>query len=99
LHSNPHERQAHANFTQSGASEWTTAEREAFANDIDGPQLWAVTDEVNQSKSDQSPDEWKPPLSSFYCTYACAWIQVKSTYSLSISSAEQAALEDMLGSC
>lgn len=63
------------------------------------PQLWAVTDNVNQSKSDQSPATWKPPLSSFYCTYAKAWVQVKYYYDLTISSAEKTALTSMLNTC
>ena len=84
---------------QSGASTWTTARREAFANDIDGPQLWAVTDNVNQAKSDKGPEEWKPPLESFWCTYARSWIKVKSDWELSVTEDEKGALEDMLGSC
>ncbi|KAK7512927.1 uncharacterized protein IWZ02DRAFT_457967 [Phyllosticta citriasiana] len=88
-----------SNAWQSGASSWTAAQREEFANDLDNPQLWAVTDNVNQSKGDSSPDEWKPPLESFYCTYASAWIKVKSVYSLTITSAEKTALEDMLNTC
>lgn len=83
----------------SGASEWTTAEREVFANDVEGPQLWAVTGTTNSQKSDSSPDEWQPPLTGIHCDYAAAWIQVKSDYDLSVSSAEQSALEEMLGSC
>lgn len=47
---------------KSGANEWTTAERRAFANDLTNPQLIAVTDSVNQSKSDKTPADWKPPL-------------------------------------
>ncbi|KAL1634805.1 hypothetical protein SLS58_010548 [Diplodia intermedia] len=84
---------------KSGASSWTAARREDFANDLDNPQLWAVTDNVNQSKGDSSPDAWKPPLASFYCTYAKAWIKVKSVYSLTITSAEKSALTDMLDTC
>ncbi|PKS07142.1 hypothetical protein jhhlp_005742 [Lomentospora prolificans] len=83
----------------SGASSWTTAKREQFANDIDRPQLWAVTDDVNSSKSDKSPDAWKPPLTSFYCTYAKSWIQVKSYWGLTITSAEKSALSSMLDYC
>lgn len=83
----------------SGANAWTTSKREQFANDITRPQLWAVTDNVNQEKSDQSPDKWKPPLSSFYCTYASAWVQVKSYWDLSITSAEKTALTSMLNTC
>ncbi|KAH6612312.1 hypothetical protein B0J18DRAFT_80969 [Chaetomium sp. MPI-SDFR-AT-0129] len=84
---------------QSGANAWTTARRQQFANDIDHPQLWAVTDNVNQAKSDKSPDQWKPPLASFYCTYARAWVSVKSTYSLTITSAEKSTLSSMLNTC
>ncbi|KAI1802638.1 hypothetical protein F4811DRAFT_528374 [Daldinia bambusicola] len=83
----------------SGANKWTTAKREKFANDVDRPQLWAVTDNVNSSKRDKSPDAWKPPLKSFYCTYASAYVAVKSYWDLSITSAEKSALSDMLGTC
>jgi hypothetical protein len=83
----------------SGAASWTTAQRQNFANDIASPQLWAVTDNVNQSKSDKSPDAWKPPLTSFYCTYASSWIQVKSTWKLTVTQAESSALASMLNYC
>ncbi|KAK1773035.1 hypothetical protein QBC45DRAFT_118431 [Copromyces sp. CBS 386.78] len=83
----------------SGAKSWTTSKRQQFANDLNSPQLWAVTDNVNQAKSDQSPDSWKPPLSSFYCTYAKSWVQVKYTWALSITSAEKSALTSMLNTC
>ncbi|EHK44595.1 uncharacterized protein TrAtP1_008352 [Trichoderma atroviride] len=83
----------------SGASDWTTPQRQAFANDITIPQLWAVSASSNRSKGDKSPDKWKPPLSSFYCTYAKSWIEVKSSYALTISSAEKTALDSMLDTC
>ncbi|KAF3939237.1 hypothetical protein ABW19_dt0201198 [Dactylella cylindrospora] len=83
----------------SGASNWTTTRRGEFANDLKGPQLWATKDSVNQQKSDSSPDKWKPSLTSFHCTYASAWIQVKSTWGLTITSAEKAALTEMLDTC
>ncbi|CAN8096330.1 unnamed protein product [Discula destructiva] len=83
----------------SGASAWTTARRESFANDITRPQLWAVTDNVNQGKGDKNPADWKPPLTSFYCTYARSWVQVKSYYALTISAAEKTALTSMLNTC
>jgi hypothetical protein len=83
----------------SGAWAWTTAKRESFANDLTNPQLWAVTDNVNQSKSDQSPDSWKPPLSGYYCTYAKAWVRVKYVWALTVTSAEKSALTSMLGTC
>jgi len=83
----------------SGAWAWTTAKRESFANDLSDPQLLAVTDNVNQSKSDQSPDAWKPPLSSYYCIYARMWVRVKYVWALTVTSAEKTAVTSMLGTC
>jgi hypothetical protein len=83
----------------SGAWAWTTSKRESFANDLSDPQLWAVTDNVNQSKGDRSPDAWKPPLTSFYCTYAKAWVRVKHVWTLTVTSAEKSALTSMLNTC
>jgi hypothetical protein len=88
-----------ANSWVTGASSWTTAKREAFANDLTRPQLLAVTDNVNQSKSDKAPDVWKPPLQSYWCTYATRWVAVKYYYALSVTSAEKSALSGMLGRC
>jgi hypothetical protein len=83
----------------SGASGWTTAKRESFANDLTHPQLIAVTDNVNQAKGDKSPDAWKPPLTSYYCTYARMWTHVKYVWALRITSAEKSALTSMLNTC
>ncbi|KAF2639976.1 hypothetical protein P280DRAFT_490391 [Massarina eburnea CBS 473.64] len=88
-----------SNAWKSGASEWTTAQRQSFANDLTNPQLLAVTDNVNSAKGDKGPEDWKPPLTSYYCTYAKMWVKVKSVYSLTITSAEKTALTSMLGTC
>ncbi|HEX7304553.1 HNH endonuclease family protein [Lentzea sp.] len=84
---------------RSGASSWTTAQRQSFANDLSGPQLIAVTDNVNQAKGDQTPATWKPPLSSYWCTYAKMWVHTKYRWSLSVNSAEKTELTGMLGRC
>ncbi|GGU89943.1 hypothetical protein GCM10010182_00470 [Actinomadura cremea] len=84
---------------RSGASAWTTQRRRAFANDLSSSQLWAVTDTVNQGKGDKDPAEWKPPLTSFHCTYARSWIEVKHLYGLTMDSAEKTALGEMLDRC
>ncbi|KAH6902671.1 hypothetical protein BKA70DRAFT_512309 [Coprinopsis sp. MPI-PUGE-AT-0042] len=83
----------------SGARNWSTAQRQAFANDLTRPQLIAVTDSLNQAKGDQDPAEWMPPLSSYRCTYARAWVQVKYYYKLSVDSAEKSALTSILAGC
>lgn len=84
---------------RSGASGWTTAERETFANDLSSPQLWAVTDNVNQEKGDKTPESWQPPLESHHCEYARAYTHVKFTYELTVNTEEHAALSDMLSTC
>ncbi|MFE1366336.1 HNH endonuclease family protein [Streptomyces anulatus] len=84
---------------RSGASSWTTAQRQSFANDLTRPQLIAVTDNVNQSKGDQDPAEWMPPTSSYKCTYVRAWVHVKKHYNLTVDSAEKSALQSALNGC
>ncbi|HJQ44915.1 MAG TPA: HNH endonuclease family protein [Amycolatopsis sp.] len=88
-----------ADAWRTGASSWTQAQRQAYANDLSDPQLIAVTDNVNQAKGDSSPDKWKPPLTSYWCTYARMWIAVKYHYHLTVNSAEKSALTDMLNHC
>ncbi|MCR3721311.1 MULTISPECIES: HNH endonuclease family protein [Prauserella salsuginis group] len=83
----------------SGAAEWTTDEREAFANDLESPQLIAVSSSSNMSKSDDDPAEWQPSVEEYHCTYASMWITVKHKYELTVDEAEHAALEDMLATC
>ncbi|MEU8663700.1 HNH endonuclease family protein [Actinoplanes philippinensis] len=84
---------------RSGASAWTTSRRQSFANDLTRPQLIAVTDNVNQSKSDQDPSTWQPSVTSYRCTYAKMWIAVKYHYSLTLQSSEKTALQTMLNTC
>ncbi|MET7635536.1 MULTISPECIES: HNH endonuclease family protein [unclassified Streptomyces] len=84
---------------RSGASSWTTAKRQSFANDLTRPQLIAVTDNVNQSKGDQDPAEWLPSRTAYRCTYARAWVHVKHYYNLTVDSAEKSALQSVLNGC
>jgi len=89
-----------ANAWQSGAFSWTTAQRQAYANDVAHPEtLIAVTDNVNQAKGDRSPDQWKPPLASYWCQYASDWVSVKVTWHLTVTAAEKTALNQMIDTC
>lgn len=84
----------------SGARLWTTAQRQSYANDLgDARTLAAVTDNVNQSKSDQDPAEWMPPLTSVYCRYIGEWAAVKTRWGLTVDSAEKSALTSFASSC
>ncbi|GAA3881040.1 HNH endonuclease family protein [Saccharothrix violaceirubra] len=84
---------------RSGASSWTTDRRQSFANDLGNPQLIAVTDNVNQSKGDQDPARWKPPLTSYWCTYGKIWVHSKYRWGLKVDSAEKSALTGLLDRC
>ena len=83
----------------SGASTWSSQERISFANDLDAPELVAVSFLVNRSKGDRSPDEWKPPNRGDWCAYAEAWVAVKAKWHLTITAPEKAALASMLFGC
>lgn len=84
---------------RSGAWAWTPGKRKAFANSLGDSQLWTVTDNVNQSKGDKDPSTWRPPLQSFWCTYALSWVDVKYDWGLTLQSSEKTALEEMLATC
>ena len=88
-----------ANAWRSGAAAWTTAKRGDFANDLDDPQLVAVSASSNRSKGDQDPSTWKPTDSSAWCGYARDWVAVKTKWKLTITKNEKTALKDMLRTC
>jgi hypothetical protein len=88
-----------ANAWRSGADQWNDARREAFANDLVNPELLAVSRSSNRAKGDQSPDQWRPPNTRYWCTYARSWITVKYEWNLSVTRAERAALREMLAFC
>lgn len=84
---------------RSGANEWSQQRRQDFANDLDGPQLIAVTTEVNSSKGDRDPAAWMPPLQSKHCAYSKFWITTKHRWGLSLQASEKAALQTALNRC
>jgi hypothetical protein len=88
-----------ANAWRSGASAWTTEQRGDFANDLDDPQLVAVSAASNRAKGDQDPSTWKPKQTSDWCTYAEDWIAVKAHWKLTVTAVERIALTNMLETC
>ncbi|MFE7535160.1 HNH endonuclease family protein [Streptomyces rhizosphaericola] len=84
----------------SGASGWTAARREAYANDLGADRsLVAVTARSNRSKSDQDPATWLPPLADARCTYATDWVSTKLRWGLSVDQAEADALAELAEGC
>lgn len=88
-----------ANAWRSGAADWDDQRRGDFANDLDTPQLLAVSVATNRSKGDQDPSLWRPPNRDYWCRYAESWIAVKHRWALSVTAAEKTALRDMLELC
>jgi hypothetical protein len=88
-----------ANAWRSGAAAWTTDKRGDFANDLDDPQLVAVSASSNRSKGDQDPSTWKPKQSGEWCAYATDWVKVKTVWKLTVTTQEKSALKEMLETC
>ncbi|MEU3529530.1 HNH endonuclease family protein [Streptomyces sp. NPDC038707] len=76
----------------SGASTWSPAERQSYANDLgDERALIAVSAASNRSKADQDPATWLPPATGYRCQYATDWVADKTRWNLSIDLGEEAA--------
>lgn len=84
----------------SGANEWSSDRRRAFANDLDLPQaLIAVSASSNRSKGDKDPADWLPPLQSYRCQYVEDWVRVKVKWELSVDQREFSAIRSLLATC
>lgn len=84
----------------SGASGWTAARRQAYANDVGSDvSLIAVTARSNRSKADQDPAEWMPPSTSAYCQYLGEWVATKLRWQLAVDNSEAAALAETASRC
>ena len=82
----------------SGARRWSPQTRERYANDLgDRRTLVAVTDNVNQSKSDRDPAEWLPAYDR--CKYVRQWTAVKIRWRLTVDPAEKATLTRLAQRC
>ncbi|MCX9191066.1 HNH endonuclease [Carbonactinospora thermoautotrophica] len=88
-----------ANAWRSGADLWDDARRRDFANDLASQELIAVSATSNSAKGDQSPDQWKPTNTGYWCMYARSWVHVKYKWSLAVTSSEKSALYSMLDYC
>lgn len=83
------------------------AEITQFANDFNGPELWAVSSSTNSSKGDSRPDEWLPFNAGVECTYAKAWVTVKYEWNLNVLTtaapgntlSEKDVLQNILNGC
>lgn len=85
---------------RAGGWTWDEQTRRAYAIDLAfGAAHNIVGIDVDTSKGDRPPHEWRPPLESSWCRYAVNWTLVKERWVLKFDPDEVAALEEMLQSC
>ena len=80
---------------RSGAWKWSSSRRQSYANDLDVAwTLRAVTDDVNQSKSDSDPTNWLEISAPAVCVYLTEWVAVKIRWKLSVDAEERQSIRD-----
>lgn len=84
---------------RSGGWKWSAQRRQAYANDLKGLTLLAVSASSNRSKGDRDPAEWLPPNKAYRCDYAARWVSVKKAWKLTVDKAEATALRRVLRGC
>ncbi|MGW6461322.1 HNH endonuclease family protein [Streptomyces sp. NPDC055078] len=73
----------------SGASAWSPARREAYANDQDAPAtLTAVNKRVKREKGDRDLTGWLPATNPVQCRYIADWVGTKLRWGLSTDKEE-----------
>ncbi|WP_217238231.1 HNH endonuclease family protein [Streptomyces sp. AC555_RSS877] len=85
---------------ESGASQWTAARREAYANDLgDARALVAVSAASHRSKGEQDPAQWLPPNVQATCPYVIEWTAVKLRWKLTADTEERESLTRLAEGC
>lgn len=83
---------------RSGARDWSTEDRQRFANDLDDDRsLAAVTSESNRSKGDSDPPNWMPDEER--CRYITEWTAVKTRWGLNVDNSEKGYLTALAEDC
>ena len=88
------------NAHDSGGWAWTVDRKREYANYLlDADHLIAVTARANRSKGARGPHEWKPSATTYWCTYATDWAEVKERWDLTLTQPEADAVQEMLSMC
>lgn len=82
-----------------GGQAWSASKKADYANSLNPGHLLAVSASANRSKSDKGPSKWQPENKKHTCAYATNWINISTTWGLSVTKDDYAALQKMLKSC
>ena len=82
---------------QKGAQQLSARQRQDLANDP--LELLAVDGPTNEAKGDGDAATWLPPNKSFRCAYVARQVAVSAKYHLWVTSAEKAAIAQVLAMC
>jgi len=85
------------NAYRTGAASLPQATRVELANDP--LNLTSADGQANEGKGDDDASAWLPANSAFRCAYVARQIAVKTSYQLSVSGAEKAAMTRVLNTC
>ena len=89
-----------ANAHRSGGWQWSRERKREYANYMGYENhLIATTSRANRSKGSKGPEEWRPPLEDYWCTYATDWVSIKNEWGLTVTEEEYVALSEMLTTC
>lgn len=84
-----------ANADRSGASEWSSERKEAYANELHAlDHLVATHRKYNRSKGAKGPEDWLPPKNQ--CWYVARWLEIKDRWDLTLTAAEAAAIVETI---
>lgn len=85
---------------QHGGQSWDSAKKQSYANDLNyAGHLKAVAKGENRAKSDKGPGNWKPSDKNGWCVYAQDWVNISSTWNISVAANDASALKEMLATC
>ena len=88
------------NAHRSGGWQWSRERKRQYANFLGYENhLIATTSGANRSKGSKGPEEWRPPLEDYWCTYAIDWVSIKNEWGLTVTEEEYVALSEMLAGC
>lgn len=83
-----------------GGNAWSASKKQSYANNFsDSGQLVVVSEIEQKAKNNTTSNLWLPSNKSYQCQYAKNWVNVASTWGISVSSTDTSKLKTALTVC